>query len=146
MNWDAVGAISEMTGVVAIVVTLLYFSAQIREQNKQPRDTTKQWGVEQMNTLYGLNLAFLGLVHEERWQEIQAVIGQGIGAVDQATGVYHDHVRILIGGGDVVAIHATPGGCPYQRAEQSPGSGTGSPGCGIQPRGYHRLGRPETGF
>ena len=34
MNWDAIGAIAEVLGALAVLVTLLYFSLQIRQSNK----------------------------------------------------------------------------------------------------------------
>ena len=33
MNWEAISAISEVFGAVAVVVTLIYFSTQIRQSN-----------------------------------------------------------------------------------------------------------------
>ncbi len=35
MNWDAVGAIAEIIGAVAVVATLLYLAVQIRQANRQ---------------------------------------------------------------------------------------------------------------
>lgn len=37
MNWDALGAIGEIIGAVAVVVTLLYVARQIRQANAQTR-------------------------------------------------------------------------------------------------------------
>jgi len=34
MNWDAIGAIAEVLGAAAVLVTLIYFSLQIRQSNK----------------------------------------------------------------------------------------------------------------
>lgn len=34
MNWDAIGAIAEVLGAVVVLVTLIYFSLQIRQSNK----------------------------------------------------------------------------------------------------------------
>lgn len=48
MNWDAIGAISEILAAIAVVITLIYLAKQIR-QNSQAvevsalRDTTDQW-------------------------------------------------------------------------------------------------------
>ena len=48
MNWEALGAISEILAAIAVVVTLAYLAKQIR-QNSQAveiaalRDTTDQW-------------------------------------------------------------------------------------------------------
>src|SRR5210317_1333873 len=33
MNWEAISAVSEVFGAVAVVVTLIYFSTQIRQSN-----------------------------------------------------------------------------------------------------------------
>ena len=37
MNWDAIGAIGEIIGAAAVVISLLYLAAQIRSQNKQAK-------------------------------------------------------------------------------------------------------------
>jgi len=48
LNWDAIGAISEILAAIAVVITLIYLAKQIR-QNSQAvevsalRDTTEQW-------------------------------------------------------------------------------------------------------
>ena len=48
MNWDAIGAVGEILGAVAVIATLIYLAKQIR-QNSQAvqisalRDTTEQW-------------------------------------------------------------------------------------------------------
>ena len=48
LNWDAIGAISEILAAIAVVVTLIYLAKQIR-QNSQAveisalRDATEQW-------------------------------------------------------------------------------------------------------
>lgn len=48
MNWSAIGAIGEILGAVAVVVTLLYLAIQIRQNSRAVqvsalRDTTAQW-------------------------------------------------------------------------------------------------------
>ena len=35
MDWDAIGAIGETIGAVAVVISLLYLGVQIRSQTKQ---------------------------------------------------------------------------------------------------------------
>ena len=37
MNWDAVGAIGEVVGAVAVVITLLYVARQIHQASAQTR-------------------------------------------------------------------------------------------------------------
>ena len=39
MNWDAIGAIGEIVGALAVVVSLVYLASQIRAQNKEARIT-----------------------------------------------------------------------------------------------------------
>ena len=34
MNWDALGAIGELIGAVAVIATLVYVAAQVRENTK----------------------------------------------------------------------------------------------------------------
>ena len=34
MNWDAIGAIGEVCGAIAVVITLVYLSRQLRENTK----------------------------------------------------------------------------------------------------------------
>ncbi len=37
MNWDALGAVGEIVGAVAVVATLVYLSIQIRQNTKSER-------------------------------------------------------------------------------------------------------------
>ena len=37
MNWDAIGAISELIGAVGVIVSLIYLAAQIRQNTKSLR-------------------------------------------------------------------------------------------------------------
>ena len=37
MNWDAISAIGEIVGAVAVVVSLIYLASQIRQQNRESR-------------------------------------------------------------------------------------------------------------
>ncbi|MFT4562959.1 MAG: hypothetical protein ACI9BW_002710 [Gammaproteobacteria bacterium] len=40
MNWDALGAISELVGALAVVATLVYLAIQIRQNTKQIEENT----------------------------------------------------------------------------------------------------------
>ena len=42
MNWEAIGAIGEIIGAIAVVATLVYLSAQIRQSNREARASTLQ--------------------------------------------------------------------------------------------------------
>ena len=46
MNWDAVGAIGEIVGALAVVVSLIYLAIQIRNQNLESRAATVQQVLE----------------------------------------------------------------------------------------------------
>jgi len=37
MNWDAVSAISGLLGALGVIITLIYLSAQIKQNNNQLR-------------------------------------------------------------------------------------------------------------
>ena len=41
MNWDAIGAIGEITGALAVVLTLGYFGIQIRAAREAAADTNR---------------------------------------------------------------------------------------------------------
>jgi hypothetical protein len=43
MNWEAIGAVGETLGSVAVLVTLIYFSLQIRQNTKATRNTSSQY-------------------------------------------------------------------------------------------------------
>jgi hypothetical protein len=42
MNWEAIGAISDMVGVVVLVITLIYVAMQIRQNNELLRSQSRQ--------------------------------------------------------------------------------------------------------
>lgn len=42
MNWEAIGAISEIVGALAVVVTLAYLAVQIRQSNKFSLSESRQ--------------------------------------------------------------------------------------------------------
>ena len=36
-NWDAIGAVGEIIGALAVVISLLYLATQIKSQNRESR-------------------------------------------------------------------------------------------------------------
>lgn len=42
MNWEAVGAFGEIIGALAVLITLIYLSVQIRESSEATRIQTAQ--------------------------------------------------------------------------------------------------------
>jgi hypothetical protein len=41
LNWDAVGAIGEIVGAAAVLITLIYLTIQMRQNNRQIAENTK---------------------------------------------------------------------------------------------------------
>ena len=46
MNWEAIGAIGEITGATAVVITLIYLAVQVR-QNSQNQHSSTSWAITQ---------------------------------------------------------------------------------------------------
>ena len=71
MNWDALGAISEIIGAVAVLVTLFYLAAQIKMQNreleKSNENVTAQLSVD-LNNVFINN--FDALMRDKEFVEI----------------------------------------------------------------------------
>lgn len=42
MNWDALGALAELGGAVAVIATLVYLSVQIRQNTRESRATSSR--------------------------------------------------------------------------------------------------------
>ena len=41
MNWEAIGAIGEITGAIAVVITLIYLASQVRHAKNAAADTNR---------------------------------------------------------------------------------------------------------
>ena len=55
MNWEAIGAIGEIGGAFAVLVSLIYLAAQIRQNTKMMRSSAKQeLTVATQNLIYKL--------------------------------------------------------------------------------------------
>ena len=48
MNWDAVGAVGEIVGAAAVVVTLIYLAAQVRAGNRALRTSVRDSAFRQL--------------------------------------------------------------------------------------------------
>ena len=51
MNWDAIGAIGEIGGAIAVVVTLVYFAMQIRQYTTGLRSATFHTTMQEFNQI-----------------------------------------------------------------------------------------------
>ena len=61
MNWDAIGAIGEIVGAIAVVATLAYLATQIRYARLAASDASRQAradGVREMELTYINNIEF----------------------------------------------------------------------------------------
>lgn len=66
MNWDAIGAMSEFTGAVAVVITLIYLAIQIRQNTRAIRLDTGHAITEEFRSMFALmaeNKELAELVH-----------------------------------------------------------------------------------
>jgi len=81
MNWNAIGAIGEVGGALAVVVTLLYLARQLKEHTKSLRiesldSTFKEWdgflheaqSIEGIGGLYRKIVANEDLTEDEEWE------------------------------------------------------------------------------
>ena len=82
MNWDAIGAIGEIVGAIAVFVTLVYLALQIRQNTIQSRASSHHAisdSLNQINILFGQSTEVsalflmgledrLSLTDAQRWQ------------------------------------------------------------------------------
>ncbi len=81
MDWDAIGAIGEVGGALAVVFTLLYLARQLKEHTKSLRiqsldSTFKEWdgfihevqSLERVGGIYRKILANEELTDDEEWE------------------------------------------------------------------------------
>ena len=78
MNWDAIGAVAELGGAIAVVATLLYLSRQLRENTKsvklQSLDSTfREWNehLKEAQSAEGAGLAFFKAQKGESLTELE---------------------------------------------------------------------------
>ena len=69
MNWDAIGAIGEIAGAVAVVLTLFYLAYQIRQNtaaiNTEARRASRDGGHAELFTMVGNPEIVLSMVKKE---------------------------------------------------------------------------------
>ena len=81
MNWDAIGAIAEMIGGIAVLITLVYLAIQVRHASRIQRQTlltnqTAHWVANcqtigahpELNQAWHKALRGADMTREERWQ------------------------------------------------------------------------------
>ena len=78
MNWEAIGAVGEVLGAVAVVITLVYLAKQLRENTKSIRlqsveSTYKDWNeiLKDMQNIDGAGLAYKKALKGEPLSELE---------------------------------------------------------------------------
>jgi hypothetical protein len=61
MNWDAIGAIGEVLGAIAVVVTLIYLGVQIRQNTEREKMSQEFVANQYFNELRMLIVKWLAL-------------------------------------------------------------------------------------
>jgi len=51
MNWEAIGAVGEILGAIAVVVSLVYLATQIRQNSKAVRNEALQRAIEDRSSM-----------------------------------------------------------------------------------------------
>ena len=51
MNWDAIGAIGEILGATAVLVSLIYLSIQIRHNSRQVEEQTRALNADSVTAI-----------------------------------------------------------------------------------------------
>ena len=99
MNWDAIGAISEGLGALAVFVTLLYLAVQIRDARTEVARSARQ------NRSHAARELTLALALDERIGQILAKAHANLGgqlnpvseAMTEKAGLTGDEANALIG-------------------------------------------------
>ena len=87
MNWEALGAIGEIVGAVAVVVTLGYLAVQIRQNTRSQRSTTIQSmrkmvqeldlllaSAPELNRIWTLGRKDPACLDDEQWGRFSALV------------------------------------------------------------------------
>ncbi len=79
MNWDAIGAIGEVCGAIAVVITLVYLSRQLRENTKSIKlqsveSTFREWNecLKDIQSIDGVGLVYAKALKGESLSELEA--------------------------------------------------------------------------
>jgi len=90
MNWDAISAIAELLGALAVIVTLIYLAVQLRQQN-----TVTKAQIEQQRADSVIQLATVLSVTENRILYTKVVLDRGLTAADLSE-EENIHLRIIL--------------------------------------------------
>ena len=110
MNWDAIGAVGEWVGAIAVVATLAYFVRQIRDCNTHMRRAEmnaahaqfSQWRQALMGDAELARLWTEGMQHPEKLTPIE-LMRVRLAMTEFCFAVYHTWDRARVGIGDADA-------------------------------------------
>lgn len=91
MNWDAIGAVGEIIGALAVIITLIYLSRQIRDGNRQAELNGMQ------HTIDGFNQWMDLIVQSKDTARLLIKGREGLSAVDEEERLQFEclHIRCL---------------------------------------------------
>ena len=90
MNWDAISAIAELLGALAVIVTLIYLAVQLRQQN-----TVTKAQIEQQRADSVIQLATVLSVTENRILYTKVVLDRSLTPADLSE-EENIHLRIIL--------------------------------------------------
>lgn len=126
MNWDAIGAIGEVTGALAVVITLVLLMRQLRENTKSVKAATSSAYMQTYSVL-NANIANLEMARivrigmadpaqltEDETQAFYHTMWSTASVYEGLFNLYQQgsipEVHWLIPRNDIVGVTATPGG------------------------------------
>ena len=77
MNWDAVSAVGQIVGALAVVISLIYLAVQMRQNTRAVRGTSFQAVTDAFNQFN------LSIAHDKELARIFRLGSQGIGNLDE---------------------------------------------------------------
>lgn len=90
MNWDAISAIAELLGALAVIVTLIYLAVQLRQQN-----TVTKAQIEQQRADSVIQLAAVLSVTENRILYTKVVLDRSLTPADLSE-EENIHLKIIL--------------------------------------------------
>jgi hypothetical protein len=78
MNWDAIGAVGEILGAIAVFVSLLYLAIQIRSTTNQSKSL-----MIALSFLLGTVMIMLGVLGEYLWRILDEIRARNPYVIDE---------------------------------------------------------------
>lgn len=89
MNWDGIGAVGEIVGAVAVIVSLVYLSVQVKHTNKLARNASTQSVIASEATFASILLQHAGV-----WNKV--ISGESfVDAIEEREGIILFNLYLL---------------------------------------------------